>query len=182
LKRRHASGHDFNRAASTCCACGFSRWPFGVIVLCLTVTSALAQQSGPRPAFIEPSGSFFALSVKDLTATAAWYQQRLGFKQVKQGAARDGKSRSIVLDRDGVVLELIHHKDAVDGSKLRKDYKPYLIYGVFKIGLIVQDADHTLQRLKENGVQIANGPWTDQELHMRSFFIRDNEGNIIQFL
>jgi catechol 2,3-dioxygenase-like lactoylglutathione lyase family enzyme len=153
-----------------------------ILAVLLFAASSFAQQSGPPPAFNEPSGSFFALSVKDLNASSAWYKQKLGFKEVKQGAARDGKSRTVVLDRDGVVLELIHHKDAVDGSRLRKDYKPYLIHGVFKIGLIVPDADHTMQRLKENGVQIASGPWTDQELHMRSFFIRDNEGNIIQFL
>ena len=154
-----------------------------LFAILLVAASAFAQRpSGPPPAFNEPSGSYFALSVKDLNATSAWYQQKLGFREVKQGASRDGKSRTVVLDREGVVLELIHHKDAVPGSRLRKDFKPYLVYGVFKIGLIVHDADHTLQRLKENGVPIANGPWTDQELHMRSFFIRDNEGNIIQFL
>ena len=153
-----------------------------ILAIVFLAASAFAQQSGPPPAFESPRGAYFALSVKDLNVSAAWYEQKLGFREVKQGAARDGKSRTIVLDRDGVVLELVHHRDSVDGTRLRKDYKPYLVYGVFKIGLIVDDADHTLQRLKANGVEIANGPWTDQELHMRSFFIRDNEGNIIQFL
>ena len=150
-------------------------------VIILAAASALAQQSGPPPAFNEPSGSFFALSVKDLNATAAWYKQKLGFKEIKQGAAPDGKSRAIILDRDGVVLELIHHKQAVNGSTLMKGYKTYLVYGIFKIGFVVQDADHTMQRLKANGVPIANGPYTDEGMHMRTFMVRDNEGNYIQF-
>lgn len=153
-----------------------------VLALVLFAASAFAQQSGPPPAFNEPLGSFFALSVKDLNATSAWYQQKLGFHEIKQGASPDGKSRAIILERDGAVLELIHHKQAVNGSAVMKGYKTYLIHGIFKVGFIVDDVDHTLQRLKANGVPIANGPYTDEPMHMRSFFIRDNEGNIIQFL
>lgn len=150
-------------------------------VLLLATSSFAQQQSGPPPAFNEPAGSFFALSVKDLNASSAWYQQKLGFREVHQSAAPDGKSRAILLEHDGAILELIHHKQAVAGTALRKDYKAYLVHGIFKVGFIVQDADHTLQRLKANGVQIANGPFTDDALHMRSFIIRDNEGNYIQF-
>lgn len=152
-----------------------------VLAILLVTASAFAQQSGPPPAFNEPSGSFFALSVKDLNATSAWYKQKLGFHEIKQGASPDGKSRAIILERDGAVLELIHHKQAVNGTALRKDYKPYLVHGIFKVGFIVQDADHTMQRLKANGVPIANGPYTDEPMHMRTFMIRDNEGNYIQF-
>ena len=150
-------------------------------VLLVTVASACAQQSGPPPAFNEPNGSFFALSVKNLDATAAWYKQKLGFHEIKQGASPDGKSRAIILERDGAVLELIHHKQAVSGSALMKGYKTYLVHGIFKVGFIVDDVDHTLQRLKANGVPIANGPYTDEPMHMRTFMIRDNEGNYIQF-
>ena len=149
--------------------------------LLLTVACALAQQPGPPPAFNEPSGSFFALSVKNLDATAAWYKQKLGFHEIKQSASPDGKSRAIILERDGAVLELIHHKQAVSGNALMKGYKTYLVHGIFKVGFIVDDVDHTLQRLKANGVPVYNGPFNDEALHMRSFLIRDNEGNIIQF-
>jgi catechol 2,3-dioxygenase-like lactoylglutathione lyase family enzyme len=152
-----------------------------VLVFLLLAAASFAQQSGPPPAFNEPSGSFFALSVKDLNATSAWYQQKLGFHEVHQSASPDGKSRAIILARDGAIVELIHHKQAVTGTALRKDYKAYLVHGIFKVGFVVQDADHTMQRLKANGVQIANGPFTDDALHMRSFIIRDNEGNYIQF-
>src|SRR4051812_26756686 len=199
---RLVSGHDVDRGELSRPWRGFSRWwkrwasvrrqgvqrdlgfspgVLGVFII-LFATNAFAQQSAPPPAFQAPRGAYFALSVKNLETTAGWYKQKLGFREVKQGASRDGASRSIILDREGVVLELIHHKQASSGTTLRKDYKPYLVFGVFKIGLIVDDADHTMQRLQANGVQIANGPWTDQELQMRSFFIRDNEGNIIQFL
>ncbi len=158
-----------------------SRFSAGLLCLSLIAASAVAQQSGPPPAFAEPAGSFFALSVRDLNASSAWYQQMLGFREVHQSASPDGKSRAILLERDGAILELIHHQQAVSGNALRKDYKSYLVHGIFKVGFIVQDADHTMQRLKANGVPIANGPFTDDALHMRSFIIRDNEGNYIQF-
>ena len=160
---------------------GFSPGSATLTALLMIVASAFAQQSGPPPAFNEPSGSFFALSVKDLNASSAWYRQKLGFREVHQSAAPDGKSRAILLERDGALLELIHHKQAVPGVALRKNYRAYLVHGIFKVGFIVQDADHTMQRLKANGVQIANGPFTDDALHMRSFIIRDNEGKYIQF-
>ena len=149
----------------------------------LFAASPVAQQPPQQPPFPPPSGAYFAISVRDLNTSAQWYKQKLGFHEVKQGASRDGLSRAIILETDGVLLELIHHKRATSARSLIKGYKgAYQIYGVFKIGLLVQDADHTLQRLQANGVQIANGPYTDDGLHMRSFFIRDNEGNIIQFL
>ena len=152
-----------------------------ITVILLVASCTFAQQSGPAPAFNEPSGSFFALSVKDLNSTAAWYKQKLGFKEIKESASPDGKSRAIILDRDGIIVELIHHKQAVSGAAVMKGYKTYLVHGIFKVGFIVDDVDHTLQRLKANGVPIANGPYTDQAMHMRSFMIRDNEGNYIQF-
>ena len=152
------------------------------VIILLAAGIACAQQpSGPPPPFSEPSGSFFALSVKDLNATAAWYKQKLGFKEIKQSASPDGKSRAIILDRDGVILELIHHSQAVSGRALMRDFKTYRVYGIFKVGFVVHDVDHTLQRLKANGVQIANGPFNDEAMHMHSFLIRDNEGNYIQF-
>lgn len=153
---------------------------FACMLLCLA--SAVAQQPAQSP-FPPPSGAYFAISVRDLNASAQWYKQKLGFHEVKQSASRDGSSRAIILETDGVLLELVHSKRAVSPRALIKGYKDaYQIYGVFKVGLMVQDADHTLERLKANGVQIANGPYTDDALRVRSFFVRDNEGNIIQFL
>jgi methylmalonyl-CoA/ethylmalonyl-CoA epimerase len=149
------------------------------VLLCFT--TAFAQQPAQSP-FPPPTGSYFAISVHDLNATAEWYKQKLGFREVKQSASRDGLARAIILEGDGVLVEVVHHKRAVSPRTLIKGYKDaYQIYGVFKVGLMVQDVDHTLQRLKANGVAIANGPFNDDALHLRSFFIRDNEGNIIQF-
>ena len=197
--RAGVSGHGFSRAVTAVSPRGFRRWwkrrasvrrndvrifsrfSAGILFVALIAASAFAEQSGPPPAFNEPLGSFFALSVKDLNASSAWYQQKLGFREVHESASPDGKSRAVLLERDGAILELIHHKQATSGTALRKDYKAYLVHGIFKVGFIVQDADHTMQRLKANGVPIANGPFTDDALHMRSFIIRDNEGNYIQF-
>ena len=152
-----------------------------LVLFILFTASAFSQQSGPSPAFDELKGSFFALSVTDLTATSAWYQQKLGFRKIKQGASPDGKARTIILERDGAVLELIQHQQAVNGSSVMKGYKTYLVHGIFKVGFIVDDLDRTLQRLKASGVPVANGPYTDEAMHMRTFMIRDNEGNYIQF-
>ncbi len=152
------------------------------ILICflLVAATAFAQQLTVLP---PPTGSYFAISVRDLNASAQWYKQKLGFHEVKQSASRDGLARAIILESDGILLEIVSHKRAVSPRSLMKGYKDaYQIHGVFKVGFLVQDADHVLQRLKANGVTIANRPYTDDGLQMRSFFIRDNEGNIIQFL
>ena len=134
-------------------------------------------QSPPVPPAFKTSGAFFALSVSNLEATSAWYVDKLGLSVVMQPPPYEGVS-ALVLEGGGLIVELIHNPLA---QPPRAVPNPTLIHGFFKAGLVVDDFDSTLARLRERGVQIALGPFPARHGQRANFAINDNAGNLIQF-
>jgi hypothetical protein len=60
--------------------------------------------------------------------------------------------------------------------------EPQLTQGIFKAGLVVDDLDRTLNALKARGVPIVIGPFPARDKIKSNFLIRDNAGNLIQFI
>lgn len=141
------------------------------------VPMSLRAQAPPVPPAFTTSGAFFALSVSNLEATRAWYVDTLGLSVVVQPPPYDGIS-ALVLEGGGLIVELIHNPLA---QPPRGVSEPTLTYGVFKAGLVVDDLDRTLARLRERGVPIALGPFPARNGQRANFAIRDNAGNLIQF-
>ena len=54
------------------------------------------------------------------------------------------------------------------------------VHDFFKAGIIVDDLDATLARLRERGVPIASGPFPARDGQRANATIRDNAGNFIQ--
>lgn len=57
----------------------------------------------------------------------------------------------------------------------------YQIHGIFKLGIVEDDLDATLKELEARHVDIAFRTFSDEALAYRTFAIRDNSGNFIQF-
>jgi hypothetical protein len=57
----------------------------------------------------------------------------------------------------------------------------YLVHGIFKAGIVVDDFDRTIAQLRARGVQIAIGPFPATAQQPANAIIRDNAGNFIQF-
>jgi catechol 2,3-dioxygenase-like lactoylglutathione lyase family enzyme len=126
------------------------------------------------------TGAFFALSVADLNASARWYSDKLGLKVVTQTPRHD-KAAAVVLEGEGLIVELIHHDDAVPLGKAAPGVKSNIeVHGLVKAGVIVPDFDRTLAILKERRVDIAFGPYPARQDQRANVIIRDNEGNLIQ--
>jgi len=142
----------------------------------LTPTGALTA-AGPFTA----SGSFFALSVADLQASTQWYMDKLGLKITLQPPKSNGAS-VVVLEGNGLIVELIQ----ADGSVALTQVAPKLtdrtqLRGLVKAGVIVDDFDQTVARLRANHVTIAFGPYPASAEQRANVIIQDNEGNLIQF-
>jgi catechol 2,3-dioxygenase-like lactoylglutathione lyase family enzyme len=143
---------------------------------------ALAALAGASPQPLATAeGAFFALSVADADAAAAWYVDKLGLKVVMRPPEQGGV-QMIAVGGGGLLIELIEQQ----GSKPLRQVAPQVtndtqIHGIFKAGVIVADWDGLIAGLKARGVPIAIGPFPRSKEQRANLIIRDNEGNYIQF-
>ncbi len=151
--------------------------PIVLLSLAAVITRPLSGQTHPVPPAFKTSGAFFALSVSDLEASRAWYVEKLGLTVVMQPPPYDG-IRALVLEGGGLIVELIHNPSAQPPPAVSN---PTLRHGFFKVGLVVDDFDDSLARLRERGVRIALGPFPARNGQRANFAINDNAGNLIQF-
>ena len=153
------------------------------LLLCLTISAqAIAQAPAtPVPAF-STSGAFFGLSVADVEASVRWYAEKFGMKTVMRPPKIEG-STAVVLEGGGLIVELLQREDAMPlrtaAPSIDANYK---IHGFFKAGIIVDDFDATLARLKARGVAIAMGPFPKTPEQRANVIVRDNSGNLIHFI
>ena len=133
------------------------------------------------PAFTALRGSFIALSVGDLDASVRWYTEKLGLKVVMRPPKIE-KSTAVILEGGGLIVELVHNEDAVPLSQAAPAItRNYLVHGIFKAGIVVDDFDKTIATLRARGAQIVIGPFPATAEQRVNAIIRDNAGNYIQF-
>jgi catechol 2,3-dioxygenase-like lactoylglutathione lyase family enzyme len=146
----------------------------------LPVLAHAQSSQATAPAFTA-SGAFIALSVADLDASVRWYSEKLGLRVVQRPPKFD-QSTAVILEGGGLIVELVHRDDARSLATVAPDVKAnYLVHGIFKGGIIVDDFDKTLSLLKARGVEVAIGPFPARGDQPANVIVRDNGGNLIQF-
>jgi ketosteroid isomerase-like protein/catechol 2,3-dioxygenase-like lactoylglutathione lyase family enzyme len=120
------------------------------------------------------------LCVGNLDATAKWYQDVLGFEVVNAQDLPKYFSRVMYLRTKAVFLELVENKNFVPSR--RPDPPQHCIsQGISQMCIWVDRIEETLNLVKEREIEIAFPLVSSNELEVKSFFIRDNEGNLIEF-
>ena len=143
-------------------------------------TAPLAQSDGAVMGKV--SGAFFALSVADVAKLSRWYQEKLGFRALSQGESPNKIAKFAILEGAGTIIELIQHSQAKPrGGVAPSGSHAYLIHGIFKVGMVVADLDGVYRELKKRDAPIAYDLMRAKDVPMRSFSVRDGEGNLIQF-
>ena len=150
---------------------------FALLLVC---TPAADAQTADPP--FTATGAFIALSVPDVAASARWYREKLGLRIVLE-PPKAGEATAVILEGGGLLVELIQH----DGAKPLGTLAPGVrgsvyVHGYFKAGLIVEDFDRTIAALRARGIEIAFGPYPRSATQRANAIIRDNAGNLIQFL
>jgi len=138
---------------------------------------------GETPAIpvITATGSFFALSVADINASARWYSEKLDMKIVMQ-PPKINQATVIVLEGQGLIVELIQQDNGVSLTQIAPTLTDRtLLHGIVKAGVIVGDFDQTVAILRQRNVTIAFGPFRATADQRANVIIQDNEGNLIQF-
>ena len=142
--------------------------------------ASLAGGQTPKPALGAARGAFIGVSVADLDASAKWYAEKLGLTIVMRPPKIE-KSQAVILEGGGLIVELMKHDDAVSLRTAAPSVdRNFLVHGVFKAGVIVENFDASIAELRARGVPIAAGPFPATADQRANAMIRDNAGNFIQ--
>jgi catechol 2,3-dioxygenase-like lactoylglutathione lyase family enzyme len=149
----------------------------------LLATPSLASSQAPvtaAPPLATTRGAFIGISVANLDASVRWYTEKLGLAVVMRPPKIE-KSTAVILEGGGLIVELMHHDDAVPLRTAAPSItRNYLVHGIFKAGIIVDDFDKAIAELRARNVTIAIGPFPANADQPANAIIRDNEGNYIQ--
>src|ERR1041385_7652739 len=124
---------------------------------------------------VQTRGAFFALSVPDAHASAQWYKDLLGLRVTLETPERDNVS-VIVLEGDGLIVELIEHSEAAG-----RPADSIRVHGIAKAGIIVDDFDALMLKVRERKITTVAGPFPKRDGQRANVIVRDNAGNMIQF-
>ena len=145
------------------------------LALLVCAAPAAAQTAPPAPA-IQVTGAFYALSVPDIEAARAWYEDKLGLRVTRRHPPSESHT-VMIMEGNGLILELIQNRTA---QSVARPTDPTGVHGVFKVGVVVADYDAVLARLRERGVTVLYGPFPAREDQRANFIIADNSGNLLQ--
>lgn len=152
-------------------------------LLCIPAT-AIVVACGTHAGRAQPedlpatTGAFYAISVRNIDETIAWYTRHLGFKVESQGG--NDQRRGALLSRPGAVLELGEFAGAMAREQVRPGLESHEIHGIFKLGFTIANIERAFEFLQGQGVEVFF-PIVTASDGSRTFGIKDPEGNIIQF-
>ncbi len=123
-----------------------------------------------------------ALSVADIEITADWYERHFDMQTIvsAERPPPDGEVR--LLRAGNLIVELQQRQDAIDRHAAEAGFRAaHRTTGIFKSGLIVADIDAVFAALQSSGADIVHPiVRTPDALGLRTFAVRDPEGNMIQ--
>ncbi|MBZ5531203.1 MAG: VOC family protein [Acidobacteriia bacterium] len=160
-----------------------------VLLICAASSALLLSGQKAAPAASVPAfgteGAFWAIVVADLDASERWYSENLGFRRIKKSTAPNGAAETSVLEGHGIYVELVHFLDGKNTPLAQVGPKEgqRLGLGIFKTGVTVSQEvfDQLIPALRARNVQFVGGVFEDKEMAVRSFIVKDNTGNPIQF-
>ena len=127
------------------------------------------------------TGIEISLAVKNLESVSLWYQTYLGFKKVFSRDFPEYGTRIVLLEINNVVIELIEDQlwQPVDRPNPPQHTT---IQGVSQIRFNVKDIQGVVDRVKSHPeIKIAWDLVVVEDIGFKEFFIRDIEGNLLQF-
>jgi methylmalonyl-CoA/ethylmalonyl-CoA epimerase len=121
------------------------------------------------------------ISVPDMDASIAWYEQMLGFRLVSDKYFEQLPARIAFLELGGFSIELFEVQDA---APLPDDRRvPNLdirTHGIKHVAYDVQDLPGLMDNLKAKGVDVAMDTFAMEGDLVA--FIRDNTGNLLELI
>ena len=151
-------------------------------LLLLVMSLGRTVPEGKTSGLGNPPASACALMVPDAAESARWYEENLGFSKVRTSDEPHGVSRIILLEQEGAILEIMQVHDSFALDSVSKKPRNRL-QGIQKFGFLVDKDvfDRIHRNLEEKKASFVGGLFTDAGMKMRTFIVRDHDGNMVQF-
>jgi catechol 2,3-dioxygenase-like lactoylglutathione lyase family enzyme len=147
------------------------------VLLAVSLWAALPANSAETIAPAAPQ--FLALSVPDARASARWYSEAFGLRQLGEIKPPDGAAHLILLTSDSLLVEILQLRDARSPGAEAIE-KPQLTQGIFKVGFHVRDLEAAVAKLRAMDARFETGIVDDARHSLRFVLVRDPDGNFIQ--
>lgn len=121
------------------------------------------------------------ISVADLERSISWYRQVLGFEPVKQATFDQLAASAVFLQSGRLRLELVHSAEATAVERLDPP-RHNNIRGLSQLVLYVDSLSVAAEQLAAAGIELAMAPVSVEALRLRSCFLRDPDGNLVELL
>jgi methylmalonyl-CoA/ethylmalonyl-CoA epimerase len=122
------------------------------------------------------------IAVENLEESIDWYRNVMGFNVFQRADYPDYSTRGAFLKSKGVELELVESKTVLRSRRQDPPFGHLTTQGISQLSIRVSDLAGVAERLKSRSIPIVFGPAKSSELRLEAFFIRDNEGNLIEFI
>ncbi len=157
---------------------------FFALTLAITV-SACANFGDPSVASTSPLESVVphsvTLSVRDIDVSSRWYAEKLGFREVQRKEYQEFNTSLVFLELNGYRVELIRDGNAKSGSRRLDPPAHTASFGISQFAFRTEDLAAVKENLIRRNIPIV-WEFENKELRARFIFIRDPDGNLIQYL
>lgn len=154
-------------------------WIFTVFAALTGASVASAQQ---KETTLQLKPYSVTISVIDIEHVAKWYERVLGFQRISAKQYPQFKTSLIFLANNGFRVELIADGNAKKGLRRADPPAHTATTGVSQFAFEVADIDDAHARLTAEGVDFAWELQRYPDLGVAFFFVRDPEGNLVQFV
>ncbi len=151
----------------------------------LTDAKAAAQAQGPRPdPLAQIRAEHVMISTGDYAGTLAWYRDKLGFQVKHEWSVPEFPGVHLAyIELNGFVIEVVGTPKAFQERKTPPDLETALSdRGFGHLAFLAADVDAVAEELRRRGVTAVQPPTSFPDAGRRVLFIRDNNGNFIEFV
>ena len=155
------------------------------MMLWLAASATATGESSMRPdPLAQIRAEHVMISTGDYDGTLAWYREILGFRVIHEWTVPDfADARLAYMALNGFVIEVVGTPKAFQERQTPPDLGTALSdRGFGHLAFLAADVDAVAAELERRGVVLLVPPTSFPASGRRLIFIRDNNGNMIEFL
>jgi catechol 2,3-dioxygenase-like lactoylglutathione lyase family enzyme len=122
------------------------------------------------------------IAVGNLEESINWYRDVLGFQVLQRRDFPELSARVVFLESNGVEIELVESQDFTSFQRPDPPKNHVLTQGISQLSFRVNNIEEVFERVKKRSISVALELVDAEPLKFKAFFIRDREGNLIEFV